>query len=602
MLVFSRLGGVTMAALLALAACGGSKKGGDPGEPDGCSADQRRCDGLNIKVCADDGEEVIETTCLPSQTCVDGACTESGCTPGTSYCRGAQVLQCDESGNGRSVETCAEGLRCLEAEGIAECSEAACLSEQPMCDGNVATVCAADGSGPEAGGTDCSEMMQSCVGGSCVDEGCTPSSKFCYAGDVYLCGAGGGSDATLLVDCDANQVCDGALGACRPKLCEPMAFGCDGTRVVRCNPYGSGIEQSDVDCAASGEVCVSGECHEQICSPNGTFCEDGDVYRCDANGLKSQFSQDCPPDYYHCREYPGSNNAYCESNQCVPLEALCDGNYVKICTEAGALPPVGMDCGADQYCEYGKCVARECPSFSYFCRDNDIWYCDSFAPYFSQDCPPDTTCREEDGAVSCLPQLCEPSTVACLGNELGTCAADGNALGSVTQDCAAAGNVCSAALACVKQTIDTAGVAEDAAVVSAGDFIGNSFEVHSARRLIELELNLVLAAPRQLRWVIYESVGTDFVARADKVVANQSGTGFISSGPLNHTLKAGRRYLLGVSIEGGGGVVYNDRAPWETRVSFGTLIGQVHSQYSPTLPGYYYSEFAVQLRVSTQLP
>ena len=55
---------------LLLAACSGSSKssGKDP-VPDVCVAGARSCDGLNVKVCNEDGTELITLkTCLTSQT------------------------------------------------------------------------------------------------------------------------------------------------------------------------------------------------------------------------------------------------------------------------------------------------------------------------------------------------------------------------------------------------------------------------------------------------------------------------------------------------------------------------------------------------------
>src|SRR4051812_10704130 len=89
--------GVTFLAI----ACSGSAKkntANDPDVPSGgsssvppggkCGAGQRRCEGLNVKVCSADGvSETIAETCLPSQACSDGVCTDTACVPNTKFCK-----------------------------------------------------------------------------------------------------------------------------------------------------------------------------------------------------------------------------------------------------------------------------------------------------------------------------------------------------------------------------------------------------------------------------------------------------------------------------------------------------------------------------------
>ena len=86
-----------------LAACGGSSKtppagsagtAGGPSQPieTVCSAGERRCVALNVKVCSDDGTaETIEQTCLPTQTCSDGACAENACLANTHFCKDGAI-------------------------------------------------------------------------------------------------------------------------------------------------------------------------------------------------------------------------------------------------------------------------------------------------------------------------------------------------------------------------------------------------------------------------------------------------------------------------------------------------------------------------------
>ncbi len=76
-----------------------------------------------------------------------------------------------------------------------------------MCNGNLATECAPDGSGPKPGGNDCSLSKQTCYSGQCSDLACTPGQKLCDNNSVYLC-TDAGTARTLLTTCAAGEVCD----------------------------------------------------------------------------------------------------------------------------------------------------------------------------------------------------------------------------------------------------------------------------------------------------------------------------------------------------------------------------------------------------------
>jgi hypothetical protein len=605
---------------LLVAACSGSSKthpgsssGGSGGTPTEsiCTAGGRRCDGLNVKVCSDDGSaETIEQTCLPTQTCSDGRCTDNACLPNTRSCKDGAIWKCDTTGSGSALtQKCAAGQFCRDDDGSASCSNQACTPGQAVCATDTATTCAMDGSGPQPGGTDCAATKQACYQGQCRDVACVGGMKVCQKDDVYLCEKNG-TDVSLLADCQANQVCDADMGACRPKVCDVGKTGCNGTLAVKCNPFGSDWQAGGKDCAAGGSVCVSGECKKQTCAASAYFCQDGDVYKCDSVGVTSSLSQSCQPGYSHCQFYPGSNYAACAYNQCTANQLLCDGNVVRTCNADGSWPATGTDCGSGNYCDNGACKPMVCQPYATYCQDGDIWQCDyNGAPQqgSQQQCPAETACKLIGNFASCAPLPCGPGDATCIGNKGGICAADGQSLGSVTQDCGAAGNVCDVVGKCATTVSDTLGIAEDAETDYGGSVIGDVIDVTSARKVTELQMNLVLAAARELRWVIYEQVGTNFVARIDKVNSNQSGTGFFSSGAggLTYTLKAGKRYLLAVAIAGGNSSIsYFDSAPFSWNASFGNIVGRVNTTYSATFDGSYntYPDAIYQMKVTTELP
>lgn len=603
-----RLAGVIVGLGLFVAACSGSSKtttGKTP--PDRtCEPGTKRCDGLNVKVCSDDGSElVIEATCLPSQTCSDGVCEETSCVPNTKFCKNGGVWKCDATGGGSTLDKgCSAAQFCREDDDTARCSDQACTPGEGLCDGDVATTCATDGSRPVPGGTDCASTKQVCYRGECRDMACKSGMKVCQHDDVYLC-AKNGTDMALLADCQPGEVCDPDMGACRTKVCEVGATSCDGTRVTKCNEFGSAWQAGGTDCAADNQICVAGTCKKQTCAASYSFCQDGSVYQCDGNGIASTLVQSCQDQGQHCISY--GSGAYCGSD-CKANQTTCDNNVSRVCSPDGSWPQTGTDCG-DKICDpySGTCKTKVCDPYTYYCKNGDIYYCDyrgagSPNEIPSQYCSSDTTCQVQDDAASCVPLPCSPGETACLGNKVGTCAADGQSLASVTEDCTATSTVCGPDAKCAKSIVDTLGVAEDAVPESAGYLLGNVIQVTSARKVTEIQMNLVLAAPRELRWVIFEQSGANFVGRIDKVTSSVSGTGFLSSGPISYALKAGKTYLFGVAISGGNAIAYFDTAPFTGSASFGGVLGRIDNPYASTIQPYVDASYLYQMKLTTELP
>jgi hypothetical protein len=590
-----------------LSGCSGSSKT-PPGDGDGqCSPGARRCDGSAVKVCNADGTaEAVQETCEAPKSCSEGLCVETTCVPNTKFCKDGAIWKCDSTGGGSALATmCGPGQFCLMDDEDAECSDTSCIAGELMCDGDVATKCKADGSGPVAGGVDCAKNKQVCYLGKCQDATCVAGEKVCQQNDVYLC-SGSGTSMALLADCQATEVCDSKLGTCRPRVCEPGKLDCDSTRVTECNEFGSAWEQSGTDCAARGEVCVAGGCKKQTCTPSSSFCNGGDVYQCDSAGIGSSLWQTCHPDYYHCEAFPSSNYATCTYNECQPGQQLCDGNVIKTCNADAMLPATGTDCGNDMYCEDAACKPRVCTPFHYVCKDKDIYYCDDYGrlAYLVQDCSNGTACQANgSGGAACITLPCEPAETSCVENKVGTCGADGSALATVTQDCTADGNVCDNANQCVKSVTEKMGIEDELETQSSGVAIGDIFDVTSSRKLTEIGANLVLVAPRDLRWVVFEHVDHVFVARLDKVVANQKGSTYFTSGPMNYTLKAGRRYMVAVAVSGGSFGSMFDLLPWsQDGLSFGKPVGGLAFYYQAEIGFDFYSDHLYQMSVTTELP
>lgn len=595
-----------------LAACSGTKSEGPSGDgvggagPSGaggsfggrgpigaggsisCTPDAKRCDGSSVKQCDESGfKETITQTCLSTQTCSNGACAAGACVPNTSTCKDGVVWKCNEDGVSTQSERCATGLFCRVDGDVASCNAQACSKGQPLCNDNVATTCNADGSGVVAGGVDCGKSSRACAGGQCYDVVCKVGEKSCQHGDVYLC-SHNGTDVSLLTTCRSDEVCDAEMGSCRKKLCEPGKAACEGTRAQTCNEFGSAWLPAATECATDGKICVNGSCKKQLCAASRSFCQDGNVYSCDASGTAATLSQTCNASTEHCATYNGGSFGYCKANDCHSGDSVCDGDVIKVCNADGSLPASGTACSESQTCENAKCKERPCVPGNYLCKGADVYYCDFSSPFLSlqQTCEPDSSCKAVGTTgAACAPFACSPSAAACVGDKLGTCAADGLGLSAVTTDCTATANVCTTELKCAKSATDTIGVAEKAELISGSNLIVDVIDVDSTRKLTELQAQLVFTGTLELRWIVYELTGQMFVPKYDKLVSGVTGTGAITSfnsGALNYKLTAGKRYALGVVITGGDVFDYVDSLPYTRDVSFGTVTGRVVSYYPNT--------------------
>jgi len=168
-------------------------------------------------VCSGDGLEVLsqQDCSAVGQACWGGQCLDVVCVEGEIGCdeAGLELTHCDEHGTAVVPEPCPEGTFCQMVEpGKAQCVPQACKPNLPVCSGNLATACAANGSGILPGGTDCGTDGAYCAGGECVP---------CQGIDVCdgLDNNCNGLFDELTPDCQAPLVCHSGkcFGALDPK-------------------------------------------------------------------------------------------------------------------------------------------------------------------------------------------------------------------------------------------------------------------------------------------------------------------------------------------------------------------------------------------------
>ncbi len=460
-------------------------------------------------------------------------------------------------------------------------TEVRCTANAALCDGSIATQCNAEGSGPQPGGVDCADTKQFCVAGMCQNTLCNGGTKSCQNGDVYLC-ASDGSSLSMFEDCRNDELCNGESGRCVARLCQPGRSLCSGTRVLTCNELGNGWLAESTDCVAMGKACVAGHCEAPVCVASTSFCRDGNLYQCDPAGTTSTLSAVCRPGFEHCEVTPAGLSAFCVPDVCVAGNKLCAGNVIKVCNADGSLPEAGTACAKDEFCENAQCKPTSCALGTRYCDGKNVITCQPNGPIVYRECSPDEAClavvpnadQSFPDLVSCVPTPCVAGETTCVQNQIGTCEDDGTSLGVVTNDCAASGQVCTASATCAASVSDTLGLDENAVALQGSPYVGNMIEVRSSRKLTELQMALVFTSPRDLRWMVFEQVGDEFVLRAETMTTSASSSGFVSSGPLNYPLDVGKRYALGVMMPSDC-IGYNDTQPVGGNPSFGSVLGSV---------------------------
>jgi hypothetical protein len=171
------------------------------------------------------------------------------------------VFSCSASGTTLTLyDDCTTGEYCATTSGNASCLPDVCVQGTPLCNGTVATTCAADGSRFEPGGTDCAATSRACEAGVCKPIVCTPNEEACVGQTARRCNALG----TVLTQtpCTSTQHCAVAgIAYCATDVCTQGQFACDGNVATTCNADGSGFTGTRRDCTPAQDECRDGYCH-----------------------------------------------------------------------------------------------------------------------------------------------------------------------------------------------------------------------------------------------------------------------------------------------------------------------------------------------------
>ncbi len=513
-----------------------------------CTADKGA-----VVTCSDDGLSVKKTDpCGVGQACVSAECRDVVCPPGEDLCEGSDLLSCNASGTQKTkITTCGLNYKCDAQAGA--CTPPQCVAGTHLCDGNTATVCAEDGSGPAPGGTLCSNGM-ACSAGSCLPVVCTGAYQ-CTDANLFKC-ANNGTSAQLQSICSAPGLCDAAGAKCLTAKCTPGAFACDGNIATRCKSDGSGYEAGGTDCSLSNLACDGGGCLPKVCTSNATFCQAGSPNVCNAAGTTYAPSDTCT-----ASEYCDPSSKFCLTDKCTASAPVCSGNLLTTCAADGSGPIAGgTDCSASgTLCVAGACKAVVCAKGTLSCQGEALYLCNESGTGTTlyQTCAVSQFCDTSAEVATCAADICSAGGLGCSQEVISTCGANGGSWTNPGTNCATNGQVCVLGGSCAAQEVAVAGSNTYSSISYSGGLQLSGFRALSSRKLTQIEINASVSGVQKLTWVVYQKrVGSEAYDLVYQRVTAQSAPSiaWLSSGALDFNFVAGKSYAVGVHITGNSSV------------------------------------------------
>jgi hypothetical protein len=201
-------------------AAGGQNCVGGACKPAVCQPAALSCNGKDVVQCANDGTAAtVVKTCGAGEYCAAGACKAGICASGKAVCNGEVATTCNADGSGyqgAGTDCTKSGQVCFDGA----CKAKVCDMGQPLlCDNKTVMQCANKGTATTKVGT-CA-ISEYCAAGACKPQVCTPGSTWCDAALVKTCAPDGSGPQAGATDCAAaGKGCQ--QGACvAPTTCVP---------------------------------------------------------------------------------------------------------------------------------------------------------------------------------------------------------------------------------------------------------------------------------------------------------------------------------------------------------------------------------------------
>jgi hypothetical protein len=232
--------------------------------------------------------------------------------------------------SGCAAISCPAGQACSMASGSAQCRQtrAACADQEGrnVCDGADIVQCEQDGSARVL--DTCQDALlcaASLTAGKCAS--CQPDTVTCAGSTLSTCASDGQSSTRE--DCESPQLCDEAAGACKQAACESGEYVCDGTWLKTCAADLTGWDEASAkDCGP--ELCSAADKRCRACVPGDRVCADGARKVCDAQG-SMLVDAAC-----------ASDKPVCVEGECVQCAANTDCQAQQTCQDASCVDSTAL--------------------------------------------------------------------------------------------------------------------------------------------------------------------------------------------------------------------------------------------------------------------
>ena len=469
-----------------------------PPGPQVCESRAYRCDGARLERCSDDRTRwELASTCASESECNLNSQTCRPCTPGEFMCNGEQLLKCDAAATFQLQQSCASAALCSVSAELAHatgsCKPALCTPGSSVCHKAELLQCSAGGDSWEprevcaSAGVCQATVLNNPGADRCERASCSPNEFTCQGGNLLRCNAIRTGWDTI-APCDAAS-CSAATGSCGP--CTPGTVECNLRERRSCTPAGTWetLELCEVGtrCDAAQNVCARGGCPvpgQRRCSPDAPTArleECGDDFEwqlldvCASMALCDVTSQGCQPEGCQVNEARCAGDALqacrgdavgfetiqtCPAGTCDPVMVRCgsrcsDGeqrcNDVHLETCADGSWQRQNTCASPGLCGASGCAEPLCGGSlgSYRCEDFRLLACSGGGSGWSEVeycnnpmlCEPGLPipgsplpggARVGFGTGAC--HTCIPGTLSCMGNQLHACQSDGES--AKIADCA----------------------------------------------------------------------------------------------------------------------------------------------------------------------
>jgi hypothetical protein len=350
-----------------------------------CGPGAYRCTNELLETCSDDRSGwVLAETCANPAECNLNSGTCRPCTPGERMCRNEELEQCDAMGAWQPQETCLSPELCsISANRLSGmCQPAAC---------------------DNAGLHDCdgAKLVRCSEGRDRIDV-------------VALCATPELCDAAYADELAAS----GARGACKPPVCGPNPFSCEGATLRHCDF--DRAAWTDVATCDSAELCNAGLGACVACEAGTVECNGPVLRRCTAGGTWETL--DTCASAALCDAGAGS----CADAECdTPGRLACGAGglpFLEVCSDALAWEVLEV-CADVALCSTraGRCLEPACDAGATRCHGNRQEHCSRDRTRWDTltTCGDGEVCSPGDG---CLPGPCTEGSVRCNLASLERCA------------------------------------------------------------------------------------------------------------------------------------------------------------------------------------